>query len=70
MKSVLIADDEIHVRSLLKHLIHWDEFELILKGEFDNAEDVVSFVKQEKVEIILPSLIQRTGIIKKCAFAV
>ena len=23
-----------------------------------------------KIEIILPSLIQRTGIIKKCAFAV
>ena len=56
MKSVLIADDEIHVRSLLKHLIHWDEFELILKGEFDNAEDVVSFVKQEKVDIIITDI--------------
>ena len=48
----------------------------------NKPEDFVNFIMQDylrknqfvmsewKGEIILPSLIQRTGIIKKCAFAV
>ena len=35
-----------------------------------NRNSASNTLMQEKFEIILPSLIQRTGIIKKCAFAV
>lgn len=41
MAKVLLIDDEIHVRSLMKYLIHWEELGLTLEGEYDNAQDVL-----------------------------
>lgn len=56
MKNVIIADDEVHVRSLLKHLVHWDEYGLNLAGEFDNAEDIIEFMQHEKVDIVVTDI--------------
>ncbi|CUO58586.1 Uncharacterized response regulatory protein SA0215 [[Eubacterium] contortum] len=56
MKNVIIADDEVHVRSLLKHLVHWEEYGLNLAGEFDNAEDIIEFMQHEKVDIVVTDI--------------
>lgn len=56
MKNVIIADDEVHVRSLLKHLVHWDEIGLNLAGEFDNAEEIIEFMQHEKVDIVITDI--------------
>lgn len=42
---------------------------VVIKGMYE-ALDRLGYAKGTILEIILPSLIQRTGIIKKCAFAV
>lgn len=64
------------LRPCKEESVNWDTTEnLYIEG--DNLEvlkllqeSYLGKVKMIYIEIILPSLIQRTGIIKKCAFAV
>ena len=58
-----------------QHIVDNGSDNMIIHG--DNLEALKSLLPQYEgrvkciyIEIILPSLIQRTGIIKKCAFAV
>lgn len=64
MKNVVIIDDEPHIRSLLKYLIHWDELDLMLKGCFDNAFDAVTLMGEEKIDIVITDIMmpQMTGL--------
>ena len=39
--KVIIADDEIHICSLLKHLIEWDRLGLELAGVFNDGESLL-----------------------------
>lgn len=56
MKSVMIVDDEIHVRSLLKHLIHWEELGLVLKGSYSDGEEIMEALKGESTDIIISDI--------------
>lgn len=56
MKSVMIVDDEIHVRNLLKHLIHWEELGLVLKGSYGDGEEAVEALKEESVDMIISDI--------------
>ena len=46
MLKVIIADDELHIRNLLKYLIHWEELGLTFAAEYDNGPDVVEHVER------------------------
>lgn len=50
--------------------VYADEAVTGTKDSRKNFRRLLSECRAGKIEIILPSLIQRTGIIKKCAFAV
>ena len=56
MAKVLLIDDEIHVRSLMKYLIHWEELGLTLEGEYDNAQDAVAKMQQEPADIVITDI--------------
>lgn len=56
MKSVMIVDDEIHVRNLLKHLIHWEELGLVLKGSYADGEEALEALKGERVDMIISDI--------------
>jgi len=56
MKSVIIVDDEIHVISLLKHLIHWDELNLVLKGSYTDGEEALEALKKESADIVISDI--------------
>ena len=56
MLRVILADDEKHIRSLLKYLIHWEELGLELVGEFDNGQDVVDAAGKLPADIIVSDI--------------
>lgn len=56
MAKVLLIDDEIHVRSLMKYLIHWEELGLTLAGEYDNAEDALAQMQQDPADIVITDI--------------
>lgn len=51
--KVVIADDEVYVCSLLKHLIDWNGLGLSLAGEYHNGNDVISHFEKEPVDILI-----------------
>ena len=56
MYKVIIADDELHIRNLLKYLIHWEELGLTFAAEYDNGADVVGHVEREHIDIIITDI--------------
>lgn len=56
MEQVILIDDEINIRRLVKHLIHWEEIGIHLAGEFDNAMEAVEFTKENHVDIIVSDI--------------
>ena len=67
LKSVL-SDEEYHA-AMESTLTAFYTPPVVIKAMYE-ALDRLGFKQGNVLEIILPSLIQRTGIIKKCAFAV
>lgn len=52
----MIVDDEIHVRNLLKHLIHWEELGLVLKGSYADGEEALEALKGESVDMVISDI--------------
>ena len=46
--KVLIADDEIHICTLLKHLIDWEELGLELGGMFSSGQEVLEYLPRRQ----------------------
>ena len=51
--KVIIADDEIHICSLLKHLIEWDRLGLELAGVFNDGESLLEGFEEDPADILL-----------------
>ncbi len=51
--NVLIADDEFFIRQRLKRIIDWEELELCCVGEAENGKEVLDFVSNQHVDILL-----------------
>lgn len=51
--KVIIADDEIHICSLLKHLIQWEELGLSLLGVFNEGRSVLAQFEKEPADILI-----------------
>lgn len=51
--KVIIADDEVHICSLLKHVIEWDSLGLVLLGAFQNGQDVLRQFEKEPADILI-----------------
>jgi len=51
--KVVIADDEVYICSLIKHLVHWDELGLELVGAFHNGNEVVMFAQDNDFDILI-----------------
>ena len=51
--KVVIADDEVHVCSLVKHLIDWDGLGLTLAGVFHNGDEVIAHFKHDPADILI-----------------
>ncbi|MBR4461439.1 MAG: response regulator [Erysipelotrichaceae bacterium] len=51
--KVIIADDEIHICSLLKHLIKWDELGLELVSVYNDGESLLEGFEEEPADILL-----------------
>ena len=51
--KVLIADDEIHICTLLKHLIDWEELGLELGGMFSSGQEVLEYLSTETADILI-----------------
>ena len=52
----MIADDEVHIRNLLKYLIHWEELGLELTGEFDNGQDLLSAAAADPPDLVITDI--------------
>ena len=67
---IIIVINEIIFATIVRR-IDIDDVNSSGMGLFQQTEGMqIIALKDKIIEIILPSLIQRTGIIKKCAFAV
>lgn len=51
--KVVIADDEVHVCSLVKHLIDWEGLGLTLAGVFHNGDDVIAHFEHNPADILI-----------------
>lgn len=51
--KVVIADDEVHICSLVKHLIDWDGLGLTLSGVCHNGSDVLAHFEREPADILI-----------------
>lgn len=51
--KVLIADDEIHICTLIKHLIDWKGLKLTLGGTFSSGEEVLEYLSRETADILI-----------------
>ena len=56
MRKVIIADDELHIRNLLKYLVHWEQLGLTFAAEYDNGAEVVAHIEQEHIDIIITDI--------------
>lgn len=53
MFRMIVADDELLVRQLLKHLIQYDELELTLVDEAENGSQAYELIVREKPDIAI-----------------
>jgi two-component system response regulator YesN len=51
--KVVIADDEVHVCSLVKHLIDWEGLRLTLSGVFHSGNDVIAHFEHDPADILI-----------------
>ncbi|GHT78884.1 hypothetical protein FACS1894130_06290 [Spirochaetia bacterium] len=51
--KVIIADDEVHICSLIKHEIRWDELGISFLGMFHNGNDVITQFEKEPADILI-----------------
>ncbi|MDR2078097.1 MAG: response regulator, partial [Treponema sp.] len=51
--KVAIVDDEIHICSLIRHIIKWEELGLSLMNVFLNGEDVLAHFEKEAADILI-----------------
>lgn len=56
MLRVVLADDEIHIRNLLKYLIHWDEHGLELVSDYGSGQAVVEHAKEDTPDLIISDI--------------
>lgn len=56
MLRVVLADDEVHIRNLLKYLIHWDEIGLDLVSDYDSGSVVVENIEHDKPDLIITDI--------------
>lgn len=51
--TLLIADDEYFIRQRLKRIIPWTELNLKLVGEAENGVEVLNFLNEQHIDIVL-----------------
>lgn len=51
--KVMIADDEAHICSLIKHLINWKELNLEFAGFFANGIEVLDFFEDQTADVLI-----------------
>lgn len=51
--KVIIADDEVHICSLIKYLIAWEELGLTFGGMFSCGEEVWEFLQRDTADILI-----------------
>lgn len=51
--KVIIADDEVHICSLIKHRIDWERLGLTLLGVFNDGKQVIEQFQKEPADILL-----------------
>lgn len=56
MEQVLLIDDEVYVRQLEKYLIHWEELGIQCAGEFESPLELIEYVKEHPVDIIISDI--------------
>ena len=52
----MIADDEVHIRNLLKYLIHWEQLGMELTGEFDNGQDLAGAAAADPPDLVITDI--------------
>lgn len=53
MTKILIADDEVEARTVIRDIVPWEENGLVVCSEASNGEETISLIKRDKPEIIL-----------------
>ena len=56
MLRVVLADDEVHIRNLLKYLIHWEEHGLQLIADYETGRDVAEHVREDRPDLIISDI--------------
>lgn len=51
--KVLIADDEVYICSLIKHLIDWDGLGLELAGTYGSGDGVLAYLAEHTADILI-----------------
>lgn len=51
--KVLIADDEVYICSLIRHLIDWEGLGLTLVGTFGNGDEVMAYLERDQADILI-----------------
>ena len=56
MYKIIIADDDVRFLEQFKKITDWERFEMSVVASFDNAEDVLEYVKNNIVDAIITDI--------------
>ena len=56
MYKIIIADDDVKFLEQFKKITDWERFEMSVAASFDNAEDVLEYVKNNIVDAIITDI--------------
>lgn len=55
-RKILVVDDERRIGTLVNKLIHWEELDMECVGIFDNVENALACIKENKPEIVITDI--------------
>lgn len=56
MLRIIIVDDEYTIRHGLSAFFPWEELGFTVSGTFSNATDALSFIKENKIDVVLSDI--------------
>ncbi|MBU9744891.1 response regulator [Lachnospiraceae bacterium ASD3451] len=56
MDKVVIIDDEIHIRSLVRNLIHWEELGLECAGCYASGQEALERIRETDIDVVITDI--------------
>lgn len=56
MIKVLLVEDEISTRNLLKIIVDWEQYRMTVAGEASNGREALFFLEQNKIDLVVTDI--------------